>query len=259
MRIRLLIGCICLAILTTGIGGRQENNKRPLIGITSVYRPATQYASAQVSVNFAYVTAVLENGGTPFILPTIDGDDAIRQYLDELDGLVIVGGADIPPDAYGEKPHRTTMVMPLQRFQFEKKLIGGWLDPGKPILGVCLGMQLGNVISGGSMIQDIPSQVGDQVVHRKMGGAYHEVKIEADSLLREILKDDKAQVLSNHHQAVKNLGRNLRVIARSDDGIIEALERTEGGWGLFVQWHPESMQDHIHRNAIFGALIKACQ
>jgi putative glutamine amidotransferase len=259
MRIRLFISCICIAILTSGIGCQKGNNERPLIGITSVYHPATEYVSARVSVDFNYVTAVLENGGTPFILPTIDSDDVVRHYLDELDGLVIVGGADIPPAEYGEAPHETTIVMPLQRYQFEKKLIGGWLATGKPILGVCLGMQLSNVISGGSLIQDIPSQVGDQIAHREIGGVYHEVRIEQGSLLYEILDNDKAQVLSSHHQAVKDLGKNLRVIARSDDGVIEALERIEGGWDLFVQWHPESMRDRTHRDAIYGALIEACQ
>ena len=145
--------------------------------------------------------------------------------------------------------------MPSQRYNFDRKLIALWLEQGKPILGICLGMQFTNVVSGGTLIQDIPSQVGTKVAHRRK---YHRVKIEPASSLAEILGADNAYVYSNHHQAVKNLGKGLRIIARSDDGVIEALERVYGGFGLFVQWHPEQMDDAKHRNAIYGALVRAC-
>jgi putative glutamine amidotransferase len=114
-------------------------------------------------------------------------------------------------------------------------------------------MQFTNVVAGGTMIQDIPSEVGKTVDHRK----YHKVQIEPASSLAHVLGDTHASVLSNHHQAVDDLGKNLRVIARSEDGVAEALERTDGKFGLFVQWHPEAMTDQAHRDAIYGALIRA--
>ena len=232
---------------------------RPLIGITSVYKiDQENEPHLSNSVNFTYVKAVAENGGVPLILPTIESEQVLRRYVNQLDGLVLIGGADIPPLAYGQQPHETVKIMPAQRYDFERRLISRWLATGKPVLGVCLGMQFTNVVLGGTLVQDIPSQIGTTVVHRG-DNIYHWVKIEPDSLLAQILDADKAFVYSNHHQAVKDVGKGLTVVAHSNDGVIEALERTDDGFGLFVQWHPESMTaDTAHRNAIYGSLIKAC-
>lgn len=243
-------------VLISASCGCQSNSKpyRPVIGITSVYQLDEDNGSASTVVGFAYIKAVAENGGVPVVLPTINNEGMMRRYVEELDGLVLVGGADIPPDAYGQQPHETVSVMPEQRYNFEKQFIPAWLSSGKPILGVCLGMQFTNVISGGTLIQDIPSQVGADVAHRRK---YHDVRIEPGSSLEKLLGKKEPKVYSNHHQAVDKLGNNLKVIARADDNVIEALERIEGGFGLFVQWHPEAMEDIAHRDAIYGALVQA--
>jgi putative glutamine amidotransferase len=225
----------------------------PLIGITSVYEPAKGDKAAEVTAGFAYVQAVAANGGVPVVLPTVDDERILRRYLETLDGLVLIGGDDIPPEVYGEQPHETVKPLTKERYEFERKLIARWLASGKPLLGVCLGMQFTNVVSGGTMVQDIPSEVGAKVNHRR----YHRVAIEPGSTLAHLLGATEASVLSSHHQAVDKLGRNLRPIAHSDDGVVEALERTDGKFGLFVQWHPESMTDLAHRNAIYGALVQA--
>lgn len=236
--------------------GCQGNNSspQPLIGITSVFQVDKDSGSASAVAGFDYVKAVAENGGVPVILPTITDEEILLRYVEELDGLVLIGGDDIPPDAYGRQPHETVKVMPEQRYDFERQLIPAWLSSGKPILGVCLGMQFTNVVSGGTLIQDIPSQVGTEVVHRRK---YHRVRIEPNSSLEKFLDNEEAMVYSNHHQAVDKLGQNLKVIAHADDGVIEAAERVDGGFGLFVQWHPESMSDTAHRDAIYGALVRA--
>jgi putative glutamine amidotransferase len=250
---RLLV-VLLLGVLVLSFGCQSRNTQSaPLIGITSVYKPDEEKDSAYTLVNFAYVRSVAENGGVPVVLPTIDSEVILKRYLEELDGLVLVGGADIPPSAYGEEPHETVKQLTPQRYDFERKLIALWLDGQKPILGVCLGMQFANVVAGGSLIQDIPSEVGTKVNHRE----YHYVRIEPDSSLSKILGETKAFVYSNHHQAVRVLGKNLRVIAHSEDGVIEALERINRGFGLFVQWHPELTDDARHRNAIYGALVRA--
>lgn len=243
-------------VLISANCGCQSNSRpsRPVIGITSVYQVDADNGSASTVVGFAYVKAVAENGGVPVILPTIADQEIMKRYVDELDGLILVGGADIPPDAYGQKPHETVSVMPEQRYDFERQFIPAWLSSGKPILGVCLGMQFTNVVSGGTLIQDIPSQVGTDVVHRRK---YHDVEIEPGSSLVKLLGEKEATVYSNHHQSVDKPGNNLKVIARADDNVIEALERIEGGFGLFVQWHPEVMDDTAHRDAIYGALVQA--
>ncbi len=250
-----IVVLLWLVILTACAGCQSTSGPaRPLIGITSVYKVDKEDNSASTTVNFAYVKAVAENGGVPLVLPTISGEEILQRSVQVLDGLVLVGGADIPPSAYGEQPHETVKVLPMQRFIFDRKLISLWLSSGKPLLGVCLGMQFTNVVSGGSLIQDIPSQVGTKIGHR----GYHSVKIDSNSSLAKILDATEAFVYSNHHQAVKDLGKGLKIIAHSDDGVVEALERVNGKFGLFVQWHPEQMDDAEHRNAIYGALIRAC-
>jgi len=230
-----------------------SSSSQPLIGITSVYHVDEDNGSVSTVTGFAYVKAIAENGGVPVILPTITNEEIVRRYVEELDGLVLVGGDDIPPDAYGQQPHETVKIMPEQRYNFERQLISAWLSSGKPILGVCLGMQFTNVVLGGTLIQDIPSQVGTEVAHRRK---YHRVRIEPNSSLAKFLDNEEAIVYSSHHQAVDKLGKNLKVIAHADDGVIEALERVDGGFGLFVQWHPESMKDIVHRDAIYGALVR---
>ena len=245
---------ICFVVCCVGCQP-EEALQKPLIGITCIYKaediPATW-------CNFAYIRAVVENGGTPVILPTLANEDIIRQYVAILDGLVLVGGADIPSEAYGEKPHETAVIMPIQRYNFESKLIPIWFETGKPMLGVCLGMQFTNVAHGGSIIQDIPSQIGTTVKHRQ-GGSYHTVKIEPQSHLANILGANEANVYSYHHQAVKDLAKGFTIVARTADGVPEAMERTDGPFGLFVQWHPEAMKDDLpHRDAIYGAFVNAC-
>jgi len=251
-----IVVLLWLVILTACVGCQSTYKpSRPLIGITSAYKVDEKDNSASTLVNFAYVIAVAENGGAPVVLPTISGEEILQRYVQELDGLVLVGGDDIPTSAYDEQPHETVKPLPMQRYNFEKKLVSLWLSSGKPLLGVCLGMQFTNVVSGGSLIQDIPSQVGTRVTHRRN---YHRVRIEPNSSLAKILGTDEAFVYSNHHQAVKDVGKGLRIIAHSDDGVVEAMERLGGQFGLFVQWHPEQMDDTEHRNAIFGALVRAC-
>ena len=244
---------LVLVVLSASFGCQSTRPQaRPLIGITSVY--STNNKSGTTSVNFAYVKAVTEAGGAPLILPTISEEQILSQYVDRLEGLVLVGGDDIPPSAYGQKPHETVKIMPTQRYNFERNLISLWWTRGKPLLGICLGMQFTNVVRGGSLIQDIPSQVGTTVKHR----GYHNVKIDPKSSLAKILGAEQAYVYSNHHQAVKDLGKNLKIIARSEDGVPEAMERTDGKFGLFVQWHPEAGDSIEQRNAIYGALVRAC-
>lgn len=249
------IAVTLLLVAWVGTSGCQNRRmfvpERPLIGVTTVYDEKRHVNE----VSLAYVEAVLENGGIPLILPTIDSAEAVDRYVRELDGLVLVGGRDIPPSMYGQTLHETTEVLPQRRTRFDSMLIARWMASGKPILGVCLGMQFVNVVMGGSMIQDIPSLVGTDVDHRKV---YHRVTIASDSALTGVLGAEMVMVYSSHHQAVERVADGLRPVAYADDGVVEALERTDGGLGLFVQWHPEAMTDRSpdHAKAIYGYLIQ---
>ncbi len=255
-----VIRTFLLAILLFSIGCQEGVRvvRRPVIGITSAYRYDPNInVEPEDAVPMTYIYAVRESGGAPVILPTVTDDALIGRYLQILDGLVLIGGMDIPPKAYGEEPHKSVKVMPEERFNFESRLIRQWYDSGKPMLGVCLGMQFTNVMRGGTLIQDIPSQVGETVKHRG-DRAHHKVIIEKDSRLYRILGATEAVVYSSHHQAVKEVGSGLRIAARSIDGVVEAVERQDGRFGLFVQWHPEAMDDVQHRKAIYSALVRAC-
>ncbi|MGB2824401.1 MAG: gamma-glutamyl-gamma-aminobutyrate hydrolase family protein, partial [Phycisphaerae bacterium] len=254
-------GCQRVPATVQAGGGSLSHGRRPIIGITSAYIPDGDYAK----VNSSYAQAVREAGGTPVILPVIQDDgndrDLVGEYVRILDGLLLTGGDDVPPEAYGEKPLPQTRTLSGRRHRFEKAIIEAWLETRKPILGVCRGLQEVNVVCGGSLVQDIPTQVGTSVIHRKpkaSGTATHMVEIEPGTKLRSLFSGASVRVNSNHHQAVRDVGRNLRVAARSPDGVIEALELTDGRFGLLVQWHPESIKDAEHRQAVYGAFVRAC-
>lgn len=215
-----------------GRNGTDELKPRldgPLIGISSL-----------TSDN--YTIAVRDSGGIPVVLPNGDGsDEEIGKYLKLLDGLLMPGGADIPPSEYGEEPHETVKLLADDRFLFEKALSKAWIEKtDKPMLGICLGSQWINVASGGSLVQDIPSEIGGN--HRDVT---HGVILEADSKLSAIFDGEtEFEVNSLHHQAVDGagLGKNLRIVAKSPDGVVEATETTDPNRFLIgVQWHPEKL------------------
>ncbi|MDF1738507.1 MAG: gamma-glutamyl-gamma-aminobutyrate hydrolase family protein [Verrucomicrobiales bacterium] len=217
----------------------------PLIGIASL-----------TSEN--YVRAVRDSGGIPIVLPNTDGStEKVAAYLDLLDGLLMPGGADIPPSEYGEEPHETVKLLDDDRFLFEKAISKAWIEQtDKPLLGICLGSQWVNVASGGSLVQDIPSALGGN--HRDVD---HEVILEPDSRLSQIFGESTFEVNSFHHQAVKDIGSGLRIVARSSDGVIEATESTDPNRFLIgVQWHPEKLMPEDQRQAkLLKAFIEAAK
>lgn len=259
---RILIPVLLLTLaIAAALTGRSAAPKPsalargPMIGITSTMR------GDQGTFGLHYARAVREAGGVPVIVPILDDADAAlrAEYVRRLDGLVLIGGRDVPPAAYGRQPHETVKVMPPARWRFESKLAAAWLKTEKPILGVCLGLQTVNVVTGGTLVQDIPSQIGVKVAHRKKGGhTSHKVTVEPDSRLGRLLEARQIEVLSSHHQAAERTGKNLRVVARGADGVVEAMEATGPRWLVLVQWHPERM-GKAHRSAIYGALVRACR
>jgi putative glutamine amidotransferase len=216
--------------------------RAPLIGIASVNGDA-------------YVQAIREAGGIPVILPDhAGGDTELAGYLERLDGLLLPGGADIPPAEYGEAAHPTVEPLDPNRFGFEKVLGRAWIEQtDKPLLGICLGSQWINVLHGGSLVQDIPSEKGGN--HR---GTTHTVKLEPGTRLHTIYGDAEFEVNSWHHQAVDGLGSKLRVAAISSDGVIEATESIDPDRFLIgVQWHPEKMLPDERQARLLKAFVEA--
>ena len=240
-------GLIASGLLGFQIGQRQApvetqlllTDQRPLIGIASL-----------TSEN--YVKAIRESGGIPVVLPNSDfSAEVIADYLTRLDALLMPGGPDIPPSEYGESAHETVKRLDDDRFNFEKAIGSAWIEKtDKPMLGICLGSQWINVLHGGSLVQDIPSEFN--VIHRDVT---HAVTLEPDSHLARIFGETEFEVNSLHHQAVRNVGKGLRIVARSPDGIVEATESTDPNRFLIgVQWHPEKLMPDDPRQA---KLIKA--
>lgn len=227
---------------------------RPLIGLTMSFKDG----SASVKVNYA--ECVIEAGGVPVALPVVDDAETVAEAVGRLEGLVLVGGRDIDPSEFGEALHPATKLISGERYRFERRLIERWLAAGKPVLAICLGIQFVNVIAGGSVVQHIPDEYGEAVSHRKSSPAVarHGIDIVPGTKLHDMFGQERIEVNSYHHQSVGNLGEGLVVSARSDDGVIEALEFSDDRFGVFVQWHPERMADAGHRLALFGGLVNAC-
>ena len=242
---------------TSGEGTNPESRiGQAIVETTSIEASAEPVIGIASLTNDDLVRVVRDLGGIPVVLPCTDGSaQKIDEYLELIDGLLMPGGPDIPPSEWGEEPHPTTNVLDDERFQFEKALISAWINrTDKPLLGVCLGSQWVNVAQGGSLVQDIPSAFGSN--HR---GTTHAVNLEPESRLSEIFGETEFEVNSFHHQAVRDLGQGLRIVARSPDGVVEALETTDPNRFLIgVQWHPERMPESALQTKLFEAFVSAC-
>ena len=185
-----------------------------------------------------------------FMVPTVDKDGLLHRsevrladYARALDGLVLQGGADVSPSTYGEAPLAPQWVGDRLRDVYEIELVHEFVEAGKPVLGICRGAQLINVAFGGTLYQDIPTQLPQSQVH--VTDAYekhrHEIRFEPGSRLARLYRGvERPTVTSIHHQSIKSLGRGLRVEAWSEpDGVVEAIRANGKGYVLAVQWHPE--------------------
>ncbi len=235
-----------------------ERRPAPLVGITceAVSRP-THY---DLLCDHRYAEAVKSAGGHPVLLPIASRRAVLRRYLEGIDGLVIVGGDDVDPGLYGERPRRTTRVVLPRRTAFETWLYQEGTRSGLPMLAICYGMQLVNVLEGGSLYQHIaPPGGGDRVVHRARREIGHEVRLLPGTRLKRILRADRATVPTQHHQAVRSVAAGFRPAAVADDGIIEAIEHPERPELLAVQWHPERAPGSRFTERLFGAFLRRCR
>jgi putative glutamine amidotransferase len=232
--------------------------RRPAIGITIGY---STHNREFFTLRDDYVRAVEKAGGLPLVLAPGAPEDA-PDLLSRLDGLLLTGGADVDPVLYGEEPHDTvTRVIP-ERDAFEIGLCREALRRDHPLLAICRGQQVLNVATGGTLIQDIPSQVSGARDHdpdRERWETAHEVRILPRTRLREILGVETIAVNSFHHQAVRELGQGFVVCAAStSDEVIEGIEAPGRRLAVGVQWHPEAFWDRPQDfQSLFEALVKA--
>ena len=221
-----------------------HRTRRPNIGITpdvEAEQVPSQPPSYQLKT--AYAEAVMRAGGLPLILPYAEEQGCIDSYLDRISGLIVTGGAfDVSPALYGETPRAGLGALKEGRTAFEAALVRGALQRGLPLLGICGGMQLLNVVAGGTLIQDIPSEVPRAAQHEQTherSRPQHPVEVKDGTLLAELLGKGQLMVNSTHHQAVGKPGKEVVVSALASDGIIEAIELRSHPFAIGVQWHPE--------------------
>lgn len=225
---------------------------RPIIGITCYVERAAWgvWEAPAALLPLTYVGAVEAAGGRPVLVPP--SANGVEETLAALDGLILAGGADIDPGSYGATPHPETLGLRPDRDASEMALAAAALEGDVPLLGVCRGMQVLNVVRGGDLAQHLDDHV-DGSEHRRGPGTFsrHEVELAAGSLLYRIL-GRRASVHSYHHQAPASLGRGLNKVAWAEDGTIEGIEDAGRGFAVGILWHPEEGEDR----KLFEALVE---
>ena len=236
---------------------------RTIIGITSS-REKTNSSSIQIGILETYLSAITNAGGIPLPIPLGIPNQLLDVLIQFIDGILFTGGGDIQPMLYKGKNHSSLSGIDSDRDRIELYLLKHAVKDNKPILGICRGIQLINVGMGGSLYEDILSQVPSALQHQtypehKPDFLAHEVKIETGTLLMEILGKNQIQVNSTHHQAIKTVGRDLNPIGYAPDGIIEAITIRNVKFGIGVQWHPERLQNFQPMRNLFQAFISAAK
>ncbi len=235
---------------------------KPLIGITTT--PEMEDNLLLDRVPHEYATSIQRAGGLPLLIPTLTDAACIEAYIDRLDGILFSGGnADVDPARFGEDPVRQLRLITPERDEMEIELFHRAFERDLPVLAICRGIQVINVAAGGSLIQDIPSQVGDAVGHFPRGMdmhlLYHSVRLEPGSRVHGIFGETDLRVNSFHHQAVKAVAPEFRITARASDGVIEAVEAPDKRFVVGIQWHPETLTVRYPRFLdLFTSFVAAC-
>lgn len=243
----------------------------PVIGVTATLKEDIEASANRplgkfVRADLDYVAGVTQAGGIPFVLPPAIRQRDAAEVVGSLDGLLLSGGSDLHPSYYDEDPIPELDVTIPERDELEMALLESALRIGIPIFGICRGMQVLNVALGGTLYQDIPSQVEpDLVMHCQTTPKWqptHEVEFYDRTCTAEIAGSGVMKVNSYHHQAVKDLSKELVVSACSSDGIVEAAESRDFSdqWIVAVQWHAEAMRDTVpEQRNFFEAHIAAAE
>lgn len=220
---------------------------RPVIGVVcaKMFFPNNNL-DQYFYVGSGYVDGIARAGGIPLIMPLLGiQDPPFAKMLESLDGLILTGGEDPAPHLYGEEPLQRLGDVEYERDLAELAIIKLALEKKKPMLGICRGMQIMNVACGGTLIQDIPSQVPGAFQHAQKGSRQygaHKVQLQP-GFVADALGTNEVLVNTSHHQSVKDVAPGFRVTGVAADGVIEAIESLDG-LHVGLQWHPERMWGH---------------
>ncbi len=239
---------------------------QPVIGITASIDHRSPAYGETYSLTRKYAEGVRQAGGVPLIVPHNLDEDSLRAVLARLDGIMLSGGGDVDPVLFAEEAHPATSEIESERDRVELTLAQWIVERDIPCLAICRGIQVLNVALGGSLLQDIPSQVPDALQHSfdrqttPRDYLAHPVKIDPASQLARIMRLEVAQTNSWHHQAIKQVADRLRVTAIAPDGVIEAVEVPGRRFAVGVQWHPEWLfEEYPEHQRLFAGLIEAAQ
>jgi putative glutamine amidotransferase len=246
----------------------KSNEKAPLIAITCsrVTGGAWGLYSLGHFMDYTfsdYSQAILHAGGAPVIIPTAQDKKSLERILSSVQGLILSGGPDIHPRCYGEEPLSGLGEVDETLDQMELMAAGLAIERNLPLLGICRGIQVLNIVMGGTLFQDLPSQVPESSCHTpKTDKAVntHTVRIEAGSRLHKLFGKRGIWVNGKHHQAVKDIAPGLTIAARARDGIVEAVEHPGQRFAIGVQWHPEgTWRDDPYSQKLFASFVQAAQ
>jgi putative glutamine amidotransferase len=238
--------------------------KRPLIGVPTGREKSQRFFGLPLYIMNQTYIRVLENlGALPVMIPLQMSEETLFGTFQRLDGLFLPGGEDIDPSAYGEERHPQLGAPDKERDRTELLLAHWALAEGMPLLGVCRGIQVINVVCGGTLYQDLHSQRPELEKHDYFPPTFerfrvsHQVTIEPDSRLARAL-GSQHEVNSMHHQGIAKLGAGLRVVARAEDGLAEAVELPTLPFAVGVQWHPEELaKTDQHSSSLFTEFLRA--
>ena len=246
--------------------GLHAETGRVLIGIPAYAHACDALLGKDsAAVPNTYIDALVQVGASPLIIPVVADQNLLAHLTHLLDGLMLIGGPDVDPAHYGEAAHPGLRQMTPSRDRMELLLTAWALQAQMPILAICRGIQVLNVAAGGRLWQDIASQVPnarkhDQHPEYREDHLAHPIQITPGSRLAAICRQTRIHVNSLHHQAISQIGQGLAVVARADDGIIEAVESSGAQWVVGVQWHPEWLVARSEAMlALFRAFREACQ
>ena len=232
---------------------------KPIIGINRYYFEYDE--SFWNGTKEKYFRSVWLAGGLPVTLHHFSSGGTVEDIIERIDGLLLVGGPDIPNTIYGGK-HSELLdedVMHLNREKFDRIIFLAAESFRKPVLGICVGFQHINVIYGGTLFEDIPTQMRGVIEHGDPNGAItnHIVRLDKNSLTAKVMGTSKPTVNSAHHQGINKLGDGLRIVGRSPDGLPEVIEDVkDSGKFIAVQWHPEILQKNKEQKNLFGWLVE---
>lgn len=232
---------------------------KPVVGIGADVGAAKAGGRERAFNYLSYVESLRRAGAIPVLIPP--QPENIETLLEGLDGVVLAGGNDCDPALYGETLHPSCETMDRRRQENDLAIARAARAKGIPTLGICLGVQVMSVAAGGSLYQDIQSQIEGSMNHASEpeNRSRHDVRIEPRTRLASILGDTQLNVTSSHHQSVKNPGSGLRITAKAPDGIIEGLEDPDHRFYVGVQWHPEDMRGEKSAAKLFGAFVEAAR